>query len=90
MKRLITTDQPEHLYGDGRYATEAALKDAIATIDRHLGDGYAARNPALVGTYLQAAVAAGTMINHDRILEGIAQGLCDALDGIAAAVSPVS
>jgi hypothetical protein len=88
MTREINTT-PERLYGDARYAAEQALKDAIKTIDRELGEGYAARNPALVGAYIQAAVTAGAVGNQTRVLERIAERLGGSIDGVAAAVMAI-
>lgn len=63
------------------------LSEAVKRIDREFGEGYAAKNPALVGAFIQAASMdfAGSYIAQ-QILVGIA----NAGDDIARALGDVA
>ena len=46
---------PEDAMRQASMTVEEYLTSAIVRIDRHLGEGYAAKNPALIGAFIQAA-----------------------------------
>ncbi len=45
------------------------LKRAVAAIDAEFGEGYAAANPALVGSFLQSASIESAILSADAALE---------------------
>ena len=45
------------------------LKRAVSAIDAQFGDGYAAANPALVGSFLQSASIESAILSADAALE---------------------
>lgn len=46
---------PETLMRQASMTVDVYLSEAVERIDRRFGDGYAAKNPALVGAFIQAA-----------------------------------
>jgi hypothetical protein len=60
------------------------IGEAIHRIDRHLGDGYAASHPELIGSFIQtAAIDFATSIIGQRI-----EYVADVIEGAAARLSP--
>lgn len=49
--------------------TEHFLKRAVAALDAEFGEGYAAANPALVGSFLQSASIESAVLSADTALE---------------------
>ncbi|WP_054287149.1 hypothetical protein [Gulbenkiania mobilis] len=76
------------LEGDG-LEVDYFLARAVRTIDQLFGDGYAKANPALVGTYLQAAVTMrtsngeGTVESAAELIAGSISELAEAVDSLA-------
>lgn len=63
------------------------LSEAVERIDRQFGTGYAAKNPALVGAFLQAA---SMDFVGSVIAQQVREGIESAGEGIALALGDVS
>ena len=67
--------------------TSGYMRAARVDIDTEFGEGYAAAHPELVAAYMQAAASDFNTSSSLKVWQGIMEGLCDAMDSNAAAVS---
>lgn len=71
----VTIGSPDYAIRQAASTAEQYLLDAISSIDKHLGDGYAKRHPELIAAFMRSAA----QDFHSTLLKAAAQDLRDVL-----------
>ena len=82
MNELIEADFDQLLRQASKTASDY-LAHAHEAIDRRFGEGYAAKNPQLVASFMQVASADFNTSSTAKVLEATLRSLTESLVGIA-------
>ena len=87
------TANAETLMRQASMTADEYLREAISRIDARLGEGYAAKNPALIGAFMAAAAqdyaaALGAAVRQDGDM--CLNAISDSVDRLAAVVAALN